>query len=637
MVKEPQRLAAERQRLEEEIVSVSVQHYDVFIKSARSAFEVLQDVSGCKSVATNMWKDIESLEKGCTQFAEAGHKWKTRHSQAVHLLNNHMKLLELLEAPGLLETCLRQEMYHEALMLHDHIKTLTEANSHIPLICMLAHEMEQTMQRLLRHILNKLTTPITLPVCMKIVNFLRRLKILSEAELRNVFLSKRWQHLQALLAEATLHKQNPNTYISKITAVIKINLFDILTQYNSIFPQKDAAITADHNVPLDQPICDVVSFWVLTLLEDYISQLRKYIQLVNSGSELRTLLDQCMNCGFTLSRLQLDIRGLIGPIFTDRVVGIFQTAADHACSSFSQSLAVFAMKNARPKLNVVSDRVASSPASGEGSHQPPSSLLQCVPLGYFANGLLSGFNEIRRCCPVSAAPRCADITTAALGKVTAELLKLHKSDTFDDQDTEGFVAFIKVAVEELIPYIAKCCDTVFNQIQLLNVQTIVAPLLEIQASRLPAVLSSQDEPQKQPPPQPEPVPQQATEIEDAAPVLDAPPNAKTAEQPPETVSPTPPVIENPPQPATTTTAPPVVPPPTASTPTSVEAPKVPEVVAPVQPEPVQSDSPQSPQTAEELAAELDDLEDGWGDEEEEWGEEEELAEEGEEGELGEGA
>ena len=65
---------------------------------------------------------------------------------------------------------------------------------------------------------------------MKVVAFLSRLKIMTEKELRVVFLQKRYQYLQSILADAAPHTSNPSSYMSKVTSVIKIHLFDILTQ-----------------------------------------------------------------------------------------------------------------------------------------------------------------------------------------------------------------------------------------------------------------------------------------------------------------------------------------------------------------------------------------------------------------------
>jgi hypothetical protein len=479
-VKEPQRLAAERQRLHNELVQASLEHYPVFLQCAHAATQAQADVQTGRITSSRLCKDVDSLEKGCTAFAEIGAQWKAGRTQAAHLLNNHSKLLELLEVPQLLETCLRSEMYHEALLVHDHVQALAEANLHIPLVRMIADEVESTMRQLLVQILGKLSQDLSLAVCMKIVAFLSRLKVMPEKEFRVLFLQKRFQYLQAALAEAAPHAASPSSYMSKVTSVIKIQVFDILTQYQSVFPAPK-----DPRDGLDAPVCDVVAGWLLAVLDQYFEDLRKHVGQISSGSELRSLLDQCMNCGYTLARLNVDIRGLMVPIFTQRVVELYSAAAEQAYRAFAQAMVGYRWSASRTPAHPRRGSVGPNGAPG-AKVAPPPGLLQYPPLGHATNAFLTAFNEIRRCAPVSVAHDCAAITARVLQSVVDDIVKIHETTPFEAPEEARFLAFVPVAAEDFVGYICRCLDCVFDQPQLLVPSAISAPLLSIGARGTPA-------------------------------------------------------------------------------------------------------------------------------------------------------
>ena len=71
-IKEPARLAAERQRLHHELVSASMEHYPVFIQCAQSSFQAMNDMQTSRTYTSQLCKDIDALEQGCNTFAEMG-------------------------------------------------------------------------------------------------------------------------------------------------------------------------------------------------------------------------------------------------------------------------------------------------------------------------------------------------------------------------------------------------------------------------------------------------------------------------------------------------------------------------------------------------------------------------------------
>ena len=129
------------------------------------------------------------LRSGLASLARilaAAPKWKFRNASASRLLLAHPKISELLEIPTLVEACVSCELYHDALLFHDHVTVLlsTGGVGALPFIASLSADVEASMARSLAAVADKLSKALSLAQCIKIVGSLRRLRILSEPALR---------------------------------------------------------------------------------------------------------------------------------------------------------------------------------------------------------------------------------------------------------------------------------------------------------------------------------------------------------------------------------------------------------------------------------------------------------------------
>lgn len=64
----------------------------------------------------------------------------------------------------------------------------------------ISEDVEKSWWELMRHLLKHLTTDISLPKCLLIVGYLRRMNVFSEVELRLKFLQARGSWLDSLLS-----------------------------------------------------------------------------------------------------------------------------------------------------------------------------------------------------------------------------------------------------------------------------------------------------------------------------------------------------------------------------------------------------------------------------------------------------
>jgi conserved oligomeric Golgi complex subunit 8 len=122
------------------------------------------------------------------------HNIQERHEQHKTQLGQLSHVLELLEAPQLIDTCVRTNNYDEALELITHVKKIAVVAPRVPTIRSLVEEAVSGQQRLLEQVLGKLSSNVTLPECLRCVSYLRRLAVFTERELRLRFLQcrERW-------------------------------------------------------------------------------------------------------------------------------------------------------------------------------------------------------------------------------------------------------------------------------------------------------------------------------------------------------------------------------------------------------------------------------------------------------------
>ncbi len=121
-----------------------------------------------------------------------------------------------------MNACIREEHYEEALLLPAFVKRLAAKHDDITLIKVrvtittsiftlilsydrrifqsIAEDVNKSWWELMRQLLRHLSFDISLPKCLQIVGYLRRMNVFSDIELRLKFLQARGSWLDSLLA-----------------------------------------------------------------------------------------------------------------------------------------------------------------------------------------------------------------------------------------------------------------------------------------------------------------------------------------------------------------------------------------------------------------------------------------------------
>ena len=104
------------------------------------------------------------------------------------MLSCHAQLLDLLEVPSLMDTCVRNGNYDEALDLEAFAGKLAVLHAGLPVVAALQEQVKAISGAMLQALLLRLQSAIHLPECLRVIGYLRRMAVFSERQMRLTFL-----------------------------------------------------------------------------------------------------------------------------------------------------------------------------------------------------------------------------------------------------------------------------------------------------------------------------------------------------------------------------------------------------------------------------------------------------------------
>ena len=262
---------------------------------------------------------------------------------------------------------------------------------------------------MLNQLLQQLRSNSQLPVCLRVIGYLRRMDVFKEAELRVKFLQARGSWLNSILA--AVPDDDPYFHITKTIEACRVHLFDIITQYRAIFSDEDPLLP-----PGGQGVNESAIFhgWVVQKVAEFLETLDRDLQR-GVGCRLDSLLGQCMYFGLSFSRVGADFRGQLAPMFQRVATDTFRKAIQEAVDKFQEDMNMYTLISLPSMLGGTIPPVA--PSTQPGTLQPPMALLDFPPLACFLNNILTAFNDLRLCCPIGLAQEVTKYLEDALLKV----------------------------------------------------------------------------------------------------------------------------------------------------------------------------------------------------------------------------
>lgn len=450
LVREPERLEEERAQILQQTRELAFSNYQTFIRTADCTEHIYRDFGRVEGSVSRLLDKLPGLEQKCRGFVQQAEQIGAARRMNSLTLNRHTELLEVLEIPQLMDTCVRNGYYEEALQLAAYVRRLERKHAALPVIQAMVCEVRQSCQLMLAQLLQTLRSNSPLPVCLRVIGFLRRMDVFTEAELRVKFLQARGSWLDSVLA--AVPDDDAYAHITKTIEACRVHLFDIITQYRAVFSDEDATGAEGR----------VFHGWVVQRVRDFLRTLERDLRR-GVGARLDSLLGQCMYFGLSFSRVGADFRGQLAPMFSAVAAETFGRALRDAVDRFREDMGAYTLIALPAALGGAVPPAALTPAPQAGTLQPPMTLLEFQPLACFLNNVLNAFNDLRLCCPLGLAHDVTRQLQDVLCMVCSELLSFHRAEhsALSSREQELFVQMCLSFSEDLLPFINRCLQLLF--------------------------------------------------------------------------------------------------------------------------------------------------------------------------------
>ncbi|XP_077418903.1 conserved oligomeric Golgi complex subunit 8 isoform X2 [Vanacampus margaritifer] len=449
--REQDRLADERASILEQTRHLAFANYHTFIRTADCTERIYRDFGLVEAAVSRLLDKLPALEQRCRSFAKEAEQMSASRRMNTLTLNRHTEILEILEIPQLMDTCVRNAYYDQALELAAYVRRLDKKHGALPVIRGLVREVGASAQLMLLQLLQQLRSDGQLSSCLRVVGYLRRMDAFGEAELRVKFLQARGAWLRAALDGVP--DGEPYAHVSKSAEACRVHLFDIITQYRAIFSEQRRPAAASHRP-------DILHGWVLAEVCELVAVLERDLRR-GVGTRLDSLAAQCMYLGLSFSRVGVDFRGRMAAALARAAADAFGSAAREAAAHFQRDMNAYAPVAAPSVPGPAASR--GQTAEPAGTLAPPAVLLDFPPLGRFLNRILVAFNELRLCCPLALVQRVTADLLRALGHVSAQLSAFHRAEdsALSDGERRVFVRMCRVYARDLLPFLDRCLRVLF--------------------------------------------------------------------------------------------------------------------------------------------------------------------------------
>ncbi|KAI0931194.1 hypothetical protein AcV5_005263 [Taiwanofungus camphoratus] len=491
---EPTELSSSSAQLTNALTTLCYTSYPTFLSLHSTTSTLSSSLSSFSSSLDALISSLPALEGSARTFAQDTREIQKERRKAALVLEHHDKLHDVLSLPVLLDSCIRNHNYTEALLLADHATALSQRFPSNSLIQSVKSECDARVQAMLGQLLHMLSEQAKLPALFRAVGFLRKMEVLEEEELALAFLTGRGACIEGVLKTLEIERKGLGgdrdkekeayaRYLKRYVDLWREGVHDVITQYTTIFLDRAPSTSLSTPTRLHTLLTTFTTLHLQTLL----SLLRDTLPLIPDPSLLTSLLTQLTYCANSFARVGMDFKSLLAPIFVDAVKkGItkeLQDAAESWCSKLRQGTGTREDKPrshstsssvTRPSKFLVSPSSFVSPplptanqlealASGP-ANVPPPILVSYPPLATYTNAVLTALNSLRMFAPIELLGDLLHALEEALTKGLTALLILAQqrpwtagadSKVEEKKDSEVLRAVGTVYSQVFIPFLRR--------------------------------------------------------------------------------------------------------------------------------------------------------------------------------------
>ncbi|KAL1749214.1 Dor1-like family-domain-containing protein [Schizophyllum fasciatum] len=514
LLTEPGALQTQAHHLTSSLTSLTHTSYPTFLalhqttKSLSASLDTFSD-----ALDGLLGSSLPALEEAAAGWHARTDTVVRERNKARAVLEQHDKLRDLLDIPLLIDTCVRNGFFSEALQLAAHAEAAAAHPHPPPILRSVLAEVHASVAQMLRALLATLHEPARkLPALYKAVAFIRRMPAFAadtgvdpEEQLALAFLSGRHACVRAALepvardaqrlagAQAPLgerEREDLTRGVRKYIDVWREGVHDVVSQYTSIFlPSSSTAGSATPALPPPPIIHTLLSAYASNALAMHLLPVLRAALPHVPLTALPPVLTQLTYCATAFARSGLDFRAAVAGLAADAVrsavSGDFARAARTfagECTKARASLAPAAPK--RSSLDGRRSLDARGSLDGRGSldtqryhpstwlaplgapaprpadartsppHVPPSGLASYPPLATLANALLTALNSLRLLAPVEVLPELRLALDGALVEAGGALVG-YVGTAVGGKEREASLRGGEMFFEVLVPYVRR--------------------------------------------------------------------------------------------------------------------------------------------------------------------------------------
>ncbi|EKM61711.1 uncharacterized protein PHACADRAFT_180798 [Phanerochaete carnosa HHB-10118-sp] len=437
---EPTTLSSSSAQLTNALTTLCHTSYPTFLSLHATTSTLSSSLSSLSSSLDGLLSALPALEASARSFAQETREIQKDRRKAGLVLEQHDKLHDVLSLPMLLDSCVRNHNYNEALLLANHAAGLAQRFPANALVQSVKGECDARVEAMLAQLLGTLREHAKLPALFRAVSFLRKTAVLDERALALAFLAGRVAYLDSALAAAATDRRPAADstdadaharWLKRHIDVWREGVHDAVTQYTAIFlerasPPAPSAPAALHTL---------LRLFAAAHVQALLARLRATLPRVADAALLHALLTQLTYCAASFARVGLDFRALLAPPFVAAVRGTVTRALADAAAAWAARLAF--VRGVPPKRPAQLFLLGAAPAAGAATatataatagahpppvptpaqraalqtappHVPPPILAAYPPLAAYTNAVLGALNGLRLLAPVALYPALAD-------------------------------------------------------------------------------------------------------------------------------------------------------------------------------------------------------------------------------------
>ncbi|KAI9290072.1 Dor1-like family-domain-containing protein [Umbelopsis sp. AD052] len=486
---QPHKLTQEDSAVEREIMTLAFKEYPTFIRAEKCRSDIGDSFVKMEDQLNNLSQSLPDFEDLCKEFSTEAKALTEERQKTEKVLEDLDVLVDIFEIPQLMDTCVRNGYYSEAMDLTSHVSLLLMRYNNIPIIQNIHEKVQRSSDMMLIQLISLLRGPIKLPAAMNVIGYLRQMSSFeTENELRILFLRCRGDYLNQRIEHVKKVRRDSFEYIKQYIDVIREQVFEITTQYSSMFSDKLYGSTDDltqsGTTEMLLTAGATLSDYITYILEEMRRTIEEHLVNIKDISQLSSLLTQLMYCGMSLGRVGLDFRSLFAMRFQDAMLKLTQSLIDDAKKGFLDAITKAKTENIPPSQWMATKSSSKPPTEetpeGQSRQQIVSQLIEYPVIAVFTNAILSLFNELRLLAPIALVQpinsylEAAHLEIAQQIQIYAAPYLLTDSSTKQNIKTEQIVirSFASGYIRSCVPYLRQCLlDGIYADVYLEDISS----------------------------------------------------------------------------------------------------------------------------------------------------------------------